>query len=63
MSDARKIATVTQINNYLKALFEQVPILQNVWIKGEISNFKLHSSGNLLLIIPNSETFEKQIFL
>ena len=31
MAEGRRIATVTQINNYIKALFEQVPVLQNVW--------------------------------
>ena len=61
MADGRKIATVTQINNYLKALLEQVPILQNVWIKGEISNFKLHSSGHIYLTLKDEGAVLKAV--
>lgn len=49
----RRIATVTQINNYIKALLDQTGILQNVWLKGEISNFKLHSSGHMYLTLKD----------
>ena len=51
MEDGRRIATVTQINNYIKAVLDKVPVLQNIWIKGEISNFKLHSSGHIYLTL------------
>lgn len=53
MNGTRRIATVTQINNYIKAIMEQTPVLQNVWIKGEISNFKLHSSGHIYLTLKD----------
>lgn len=53
MTDGRRIATVSQINNYIKALLDQMPVLQNIWIKGEISNFKHHSSGHLYLTLKD----------
>lgn len=39
--------TVSQLNNYLKRKFEADPHLGYVYLKGEISNFKLHSRGHL----------------
>lgn len=42
-----RIATVSQINNYIKKILDQNIILNNVWVKGELSNFKLHYSGHI----------------
>jgi len=39
--------TVAQVNKYLKKLLDNDFILSNIQIKGEISNFKKHSSGHL----------------
>ena len=61
MNDGRRIATVSQINNYIKALLDQMPILQNIWIKGEISNFKRHSSGHLYLTLKDGGAVLKAV--
>ncbi len=61
MDDGRRVATVTQINNYIKALFDKVPVLQNVWIKGEISNYKLHSSGHIYLTLKDENSVIKAV--
>lgn len=61
MSDSRRIATVSQINNYIKALLDQMPVLQNIWIKGEISNFKRHSSGHLYLTLKDGGAVIKAV--
>jgi len=51
-----KIYTVSKINRYIKALFESDYNLQNVWILGEISNFKLHSSGHMYFVLKDQES-------
>ncbi len=61
MENTRRIATVSQINNYIKALLEQVSVIQNVWIKGEISNFKLHSSGHIYLTLKDNNSVLKAV--
>ena len=36
-------------NSYIKRILVNDPILYNLKVKGEISNFKVHSSGNVYL--------------
>lgn len=47
------VLTVTEINEYIKTLMENDPMLGQVWLKGEISNFKRHSSGHLYLTLKD----------
>lgn len=42
-----KTLTVSALNNYIKKTMDSDFILNNLNIKGEISNFKFHSSGHL----------------
>lgn len=39
--------TVTALTKYIKRKFDADPHLGNIFVKGEISNFKSHSSGHL----------------
>lgn len=48
-----KIATVSQINGYIKKIFDSNIILNDIWIKGEISNFKLHHSGHMYITLKD----------
>ncbi len=34
------------LTRHIKSQLENDPLLQNIWVRGEISNFKLHSSGH-----------------
>ena len=43
----RFVVTVTQLNEYVKSLMGADPLLRSLSLKGEISNFKRHSSGHL----------------
>ena len=42
MESETRFLTVTQLNEYIKMLMDSNPILKNVWIKAEISNFTNH---------------------
>ncbi len=41
-----KAVSVTQLNSYVSRILSTDPILCNIAVKGEISNFKKHSSGH-----------------
>ena len=45
--------SVTDINRYIKMLMQQDEILSAVAIRGEISNFKAHSSGHLYFTLKD----------
>lgn len=38
--------TVTQLNSEIKAMLEGNPVFRNLFVQGEISNYKAHSSGH-----------------
>ncbi|MBS7299231.1 MAG: exodeoxyribonuclease VII large subunit [Eubacteriales bacterium] len=47
------MATVSQINGYIKKILDSNIILNDIWIKGEISNFKLHYSGHMYITLKD----------
>ena len=51
-----KYITVTQLSRYLKFKFDNDPSLGNVFLKGEISNFKAHSRGHLYFTIKDENS-------
>ncbi len=46
MQGERQTLSVTQLNEYLKMVLDGDRVLSNVFVRGEISNFKLYSSGH-----------------
>ena len=48
--------TISQINNFIRNLFDQTSFLKRVYLKGEISNFKHHTSGHLYLTLKDEES-------
>ncbi len=48
-----KYITISQINNYIKTMFDHNEHLKKVWLKGEISNFKRHTTGHLYLTLKD----------
>ena len=47
---------VTELNEYVKRILNDDPILSNIKVKGEISNFKIHSSGNVYLSLKDEKS-------
>ena len=51
-----KYITVSQLSRYLKFKFDNDNNLANVFLKGEISNFKLHTRGHLYFTIKDENS-------
>lgn len=47
------IFTVGEINQYIKKVLENDPLLSGFWLKGELSNFTSHSSGHMYFTIKD----------
>ncbi|RDY28732.1 exodeoxyribonuclease VII large subunit [Romboutsia weinsteinii] len=47
---------ISEANSYIKRILINDPILYNLKVKGEISNFKVHSSGNVYLSLKDSNS-------
>jgi exodeoxyribonuclease VII large subunit len=53
--------TVTELNKYIKEKIASDEILNNVLIKGEISNFKLHYTGHMYFTLKDENSLIKCI--
>ncbi|GAA0177216.1 exodeoxyribonuclease VII large subunit [Clostridium sediminicola] len=51
-----KTLSVSQLNNYIKKTMDNDFILKNVSLKGEISNWKRHSSGHIYFSLKDDES-------
>lgn len=48
--------TVAQVNEYIKCLIEEEMLLQDIYVCGEISNFKKHSSGHFYFTLKDNSS-------
>ena len=56
------VVTVSQLNNYIKGLFDQIPVFRNVYVSGEISNFKNHiKSGHFYFSLKDDRAVVKAV--
>ncbi len=51
-----KYVTVSALTKYIKRKFDQDPHLRDIYIKGEISNFKQHSSGHMYFTLKDEKS-------
>lgn len=49
----KNVYTVGQINSYIKNMFTQDFLLQDLFVKGEVSNCKYHSSGHIYFTLKD----------
>ncbi|MBW9217991.1 exodeoxyribonuclease VII large subunit [Anoxybacillus sp. ST70] len=50
-----RYVTVAALTKYIKRKFEVDPHLQDLWIKGEISNFTYHSRGHMYFTLKDEQ--------
>ena len=53
--------SVTNLNKYIKEKIDQDEFLNNVYIKGEISNFKHHYTGHFYFTLKDENSLVKCI--
>lgn len=51
----RLALSVSQLNEYVRRLFQQDPLLREIELKGEISNLKWHQSGTLFFTLKDEQ--------
>ena len=51
----QNVYTVAQINSYIKNMFTQDYMLRSVFVKGEVSNCKYHSSGHIYFTLKDEK--------
>ncbi len=51
--DEKRYFTISEFTTRLKGIFDSSKVFQNIYLKGEISNFKRHSTGHLYFSIKD----------
>lgn len=51
----RNVYTVAQVNSYIKNMFTEDYMLRSIFVKGEISNCKYHSSGHIYFTLKDEK--------
>jgi len=50
------ILSITSLTNYLREVLESDPVLQDLWVRGEISNFSSPKSGHLYFSLKDPDS-------
>ena len=48
--------TVSELNNMVKSILDNASLLQRVYVRGELSNVNLHTSGHIYFTLKDSES-------
>lgn len=57
----QRILSIKELNRYIRMKLETDHVLQEVWIRGEISNFTHHSSGHMYFTLKDADSRIKAI--
>lgn len=52
----KQISSVSQVNQYIRNMFEGEYVLQHIYVQGEISNCKYHSSGHIYFTLKDASS-------
>lgn len=52
----QQVYTVTQVNNFIKDVLENVKPLQSILVRGELSNYKIYPSGHHYFTLKDGES-------
>ena len=55
------VATVSELNGFIKKTFMANSVFSDIWIKGEISNFKHHYTGHMYFTLKDENSLIKCI--
>lgn len=56
------VVSVSQLNHYIKGLFDEIPVFKNVYVSGEISNFTNHiRSGHFYFSLKDEKAVVKAV--
>ena len=50
------IYSVTEVNQYIKQIVDSVPALNDIWIRGELSNYKIYPSGHHYFTLKDGDS-------
>ena len=53
--EQRRIYEVSQVNQYIKGLLDEAPELNGLYVRGEISNYKMYPSGHHYFTLKDPE--------
>lgn len=54
-----RVFSVTEVNLYIRHMLEKDNLLSHIYIKGEISNFKVHTSGHAYFSLKDKQSIIK----
>lgn len=61
MDNSKMILSVTQINEYIRALIAQDEVLSMIMVRGEISNLTMHRSGHIYFTLKDEISVLKSV--
>lgn len=61
MLNPSTIFSVSALNIYIKSIFDEDEVLQSVYVRGEISSFRRHTSGHLYLTLKDEKSRIKAV--